>query len=151
VEQAVEEVCGCEVTPFFDAYVRGAAALDYNRYLALDGLRASVTWAPSVNNGEPERDLRIYGGEASDGSLRLVISNPASAWGRAGLHSRDRLVSLGGTTVSTWSELRARLVQLRMGDTVRVEVERPTGRYAATVVVAGFERPTVRIERVEQP
>jgi len=151
VEQAVEEVCGCDVTPFFDAYVRGAAPLDYNRYLALDGLRAAVTWAPAVNNGEPERDLRIYGWEANDGSLRLVISNPASAWGRAGLHSRDRLISLNGTTVNTWSDLRAQLLRLQMGDTVRVEVERPGGRYAANVVVAGFERPTVRIERREQP
>jgi len=151
VEQAVEEVCGCDVTPFFDAYVRGAAPLDYNRYLALAGLRAAVTWAPAVNNGEPERDLRISGWEAKDGTLRLVISNPASAWGRAGLHSRDRLISLNGTTVNTWSDLRAQLLRLQMGDTVRVEVERPTGRYAANVVVAGFERPTVRIERREQP
>ncbi|HVS24366.1 MAG TPA: hypothetical protein VMU03_11625, partial [Gammaproteobacteria bacterium] len=153
VEQAVEEVCGCDVTPFFDAYVRGAAALDYNRYLALNGLRASVTWAPAVINGEPDRDLRIWGWEPGDGSLRLVISNPASAWGRAGLHSRDRLISMDGATVTTWSELRTRLVGLRMGDTTRVEVERPApvGRYVANVVVAGFERPTVRIERIEQP
>ena len=153
VEQAVEDVCGCDVTPFFDAYVRGAAALDYNRYLALNGLRASVTWAPAVNNGEPDRDLRIFGWEPGDGSVRIVISNPASIWGRAGLHSRDRLVSMDGTAVTTWSEMRARLMRLRMGDTVRVEVERPgpAGRYVATVVVAGFERPTVRIERIERP
>lgn len=151
VEQAVEEVCGCEATPFFDAYVRGAAVLDYNRYLAPEGLHASVTWAPAVSNGEPERDLRIWGWEPGDGSLRLVVSNPASAWGRAGLHSRDRLVSLNGTTVKTWNELRAQLVRLQIGDTVRVEVERPTGRSVASVVVAGFERPTVRIERMGQP
>ena len=151
VEQAVEEVGGCEVTPLFDAHVRNAAPLDYNRYLALQGLRASVTWAPAVNNGEPERDLRIYGWEPGEGSLRLVISNPASVWGRAGLHSRDRLISINGTAVHTWPELRAQLVRLRMGDTVSVEVERPAGRYVANVVVAGFERPTVRIERVEQP
>ena len=153
VEQAVEDVCGCDVTPFFDAYVRNAGPLDYNRYLALNGLRASVTWAPAVNNGEPERDLRIFGWEPGDGTVRIVISNPASAWGRAGLHSRDRLISMDGTPVNTWPELRAQLLRLRIGDTTRVEVERPTpaGRYVATVVVAGFERPTVRIERIEQP
>ena len=153
VEQAVEDVCGCDVTPFFDAYVRNAAPLDYNRYLALKGQRASVTWAPAINNGEPERDLRIYGWEPDDGSLRLVISNPASIWGRAGLHSRDRLISMNGTAVNTWSELRGRLAALRMGDTVRVEVERPApaGRFVANVVVAGFDRPTVRIERIGQP
>ena len=153
VEQAVEEVCGCDVTPFFDAYVRNAAPLDYNRYLALKGLRASVSWAPAVNNGAPDRDLRIYGWEPGDGSVRIIITSPASVWGRAGLHSRDRLISIDGTAVTTWSELRARLVRLRIGDTVRVEVERPApvGRYVANVVVAGFERPTVRIESIEQP
>jgi predicted metalloprotease with PDZ domain len=146
IERAVEATCGCDVTPFFDAYVRGATALDYNRYLASMGWRASVRWAPAVYNGEPERDLRLFGWEPGDGSLRLVLSHPASIWGRAGLHSRDRLVAMDGSPVTTWSELRARLQRLRMGDTVRVEVERPTGRFATSVVVAGFERPSVRIE-----
>jgi S1-C subfamily serine protease len=75
----------------------------------------------------------------------LVISNPASIWGTAGLHSRDRLVSMDGSPVNTWPELRGRLQRLRMGDTVRVEVQRPSGPYSATVVVAGFQRPSVRI------
>ena len=146
IERAVEETCNCDVTPFFDAHVRGAATLDYNRYLGLVGLRASVSWAPAVYNGEPERDLRIFGYEPGDGTLRLVISNPASIWGRAGLHSRDRLVSMDGSPAGTWPELRGRLQRLRMGDTVRIEVQRPSGPYTATVVVAGFQRPSVSIE-----
>jgi S1-C subfamily serine protease len=56
-------------------------------------------------------------------------------------------VSLNGAPVRTWSELRAKLQALRLGDTVRVQVQRSTP-FAATVVVAGFERPTVRIERL---
>jgi predicted metalloprotease with PDZ domain len=151
IERAVEETCGCDVTPFFDAHVRGAAALDYHRYLGLMGLRARVSWAPAAYNGEPERDLRIFGYEPGDGSLRLVISNPASIWARAGLHSRDRLVSMDGAPVGTWPELRGRLQRLRMGDTVRVAVQRPSGPFTATVVVAGFQRPSVRIEGVLQP
>src|SRR6267143_3230224 len=59
IERAVETVCGCDVTPFFDAYVRNAGAIDFDRYLGLIGLRTRVTWAPAVNNGAPERDLRI--------------------------------------------------------------------------------------------
>lgn len=148
VERAVEDTCGCDVTSFFEAHVRGARVLDYNRYLALLGLRATVSWAPAVSNGQPERDLRVFGFEPGDGSLRLVISNPASAWGRAGLHSRDRLVSMDGSPVGTWPELRGRLQRLRLGDSVRMEVERPSGRYATTVVVTGLERPTVRIDGI---
>jgi len=149
IERAVETVCGCDVTPFFDAYVRNAGAIDFDRYLGLIGLRTRVTWAPAVNNGAPERDLRIYGWESDrDSSVRLIVNNAASIWGRAGLHSRDQLVAMNGAPVRTWSELRAKLQSLRLGDTVRVQVRRPSGRFEASVVVAGFERATVRIERL---
>ncbi len=153
VERAVEDVCGCDVTPFFEAYVRGAAPLDYNRYLGVIGLRASVTSAPAVYNGEPERDLRIFGWEPGDGGVRLVISHPASIWAKAGLHSGDRLVSMDGTPVTTWADLRARLQRLRLGDSVRIEVQRPppVGPFAATIIVSGFERPAVRIEGTANP
>jgi len=148
IEQAVENVCSCDVTPFFNAHVRGAAPIDFDRYLGLIGLKTRVTWGPAVYNGEPERDLRVWGWESErDHTLRLVISNPASAWGRAGLHSRDRLVSLNGVALSTWLELRAKLQSLRIGDTVHVQVQRAQP-FDATVIVAGFERPTVRIERL---
>ena len=148
IEQAVESVCGCDVTPFFDAHVRRGAAIDFDRYLALIGMKTSVASGPATYNGEAERDLRVYGFEsARDSSLRLVIGNPASIWGRAGLHSRDRLVSLNGATLRTWSELRAKVQGLRMGDTVHVRVQRAQP-FDATVVVTGFDRATVKIERL---
>src|SRR5216117_1606566 len=128
IEQTVEAVCGCDVTPFFDAHVPGAAPVDFNRYLALIGLTAHVTTGPAVFNGEPERDLRIWGWEPQvERGVRLVISDPSSAWGRAGLHSRDQLVALNGVAVATWPELRAKLQSLHLGDTVRVQVRRPAG------------------------
>ncbi|HYX82301.1 MAG TPA: PDZ domain-containing protein [Gemmatimonadales bacterium] len=147
IEQAVESVCGCDVTPFFDAHVRGAQAIDFDRYLALAGLRTQVSSGPALSNGERERDLRLWGFER-DSTVRLVINNPASSWGKAGLHSRDRLVSMNGMPVKTWSDLRATLQATRIGDTVRVEVARASGPFVATVVVAGFERPIVRLERL---
>lgn len=147
IERAVETVCGCDVTPLFDAYVRDAGSLDFNRYLALIGLTTRVASAPAVWNGEPERDLRIFGWEPpGEGGVRLIITHPGSTWGRAGLHSGDRLMSVDGTPVATWPELRARLQRLRIGDTIRIEVRRPTGPFPARVTVSGFERPTVRIE-----
>ena len=149
IDQAVESVCGCDVTPFFDAHVRGARAIDFDRYLALAGLKTQVSMGPAVYNGERERDLRMWGWQsASDSVLRIVINNPTSIWGRAGLHSRDRLVSLNGTPVRTWAELRAKLQAVRMGDTTRVEVARQSGPFVAAVVVSGFERPTARLERL---
>lgn len=151
IEHAVESVCDCDVTPFFDAHVRGAAALDFDRYLALAGFTTQVTRAPATSNGGPERDLRMWGYQSErDSILRIVINNPASIWGRAGLHSRDRLISLNGAAVRTWAELRAKLQAVRMGDTLRVAVARQSGGdpFVATVVVSGFDRPTVRLERL---
>src|SRR3989441_8588388 len=127
IEQAVESVCSCDVTPFFDAYVRNAHVLDFDRYLGLIGLKTRVSWGAAVSSGVPERDLRMYGFEPAppDSGLRLIVTNPASTWGRAGLHSRDQLVSIDGTPVATWSDFRARMQRLRLGDTVRVQVRRP--------------------------
>ena len=147
VEAAVESVCGCDVTPFVEAHVRGGGQpVDFNRYLALVGLEARVTPVPAVWEGRPERDLRIFGWEPpGEGGVRLIITDPGSIWGRAGLHTGDRLVSVNDSAVTTWPALRARLVATRLGDTVRLEVSRPGGPYRATVVVSGFERPDVRI------
>jgi predicted metalloprotease with PDZ domain len=152
IEHAVGTVCGCDVTPFFDAHVRGGTPIDYNRYLALASLEARVTWAPAVWNGEPERDLRIWGWEPEgQRGVRLVISNPTSIWARAGLNSGDRLVRVNGTPTATWPELRAQLQRLRLGDTVTVDVERDSGPFTATVVVAGFDRPSVRVAAIGVP
>ena len=147
IEQAVETVCTCSVIPFFDAHVRGAGAIDFDRYLGLIGLKTTVTSAAAVYNGEPERDLRMFGYEPEgDSGVKLIVSNPASIWGRAGLHSRDRLERIDGASVKTWPELRTKLQGLRMGDSVRVEVRRPAGPFATTVRVTGFDRATVRLE-----
>lgn len=146
IEAAVEAVCGCDVTPFFDAHVRGAQVVDVGRYLRLGGFAMRVDSGPAVRDGEAERDLRIWGWEPpGEGGVRIVISTPASIWGRAGLHSGDRLARLDGAPVATWPELRARLQRLRVGDTIRVEVQRPSGPFEAQVVVTGFARTTVRL------
>ena len=153
VERAVEDVCGCDVTPIFDAHVRGGTAINFDRYLALIGLKATVTMTPAVNpDGRPTVDLRAYAVDYGEGSPpRLVITNPESAWGRAGLHSGDRLRAVNGTPVNRWRDFRAALARLRIGDTLRVEVERSTGRFTATVIGSGIERPVVRIMEIAGP
>jgi len=79
---------------------------------------------------------------------RLIITNPSSAWGRAGLHTHDRLLRVNGVRVATPNDFRAALSRLRSGDTVRVDVGRATGPFTATVVMAPFDRPSVRIEEL---
>ena len=149
VEHVVEDVCGCDVTPFFDAHVRGAAPIDFDKYLRLAGLNVRITWVRAERENEPVPDLRLFSWmPASDTVPHLIISTPSSAWGRAGLHTQDRLIRLNGARMRTQNELRSALARLRVGDTVRVEVARPTGPFAATIIMRPFDQPSVRIEEV---
>ena len=153
IEKTVEDVCRCDVTSLFDAHVRGGGRpIDVDRYLAMLGWRSEVDWLPAMWQNQPERDLRIWGWEpAGEEGVRLILTNPGSAWGRAGLHSRDRLVSVNGKPVRTWPEFRVLLTQSRVGDTLAFEVRRAAGPFRTTVTVTGYDRPRVRLVNISNP
>lgn len=44
IDNTVVELCGCSVTSLFDAYVRGAGPIAFNRYLDLAGLHMEAVW-----------------------------------------------------------------------------------------------------------
>jgi predicted metalloprotease with PDZ domain len=146
----VAEVCGCTVREFFDRYVRGASPIDFDRYLALIGLRSRVSWAPALGaDGRPEPDLRVFGWlPEGERAIRLRLWNPTSIWIRAGLHTGDRIVTVNGEPLAGMADFRRLFGSLRIGDTVRVEVARASGAFSATVVVAGYDWPVVRLEEL---
>jgi len=150
IERTVGAVCGCSVSPFFATYVRGAALLDFNRYLALAGMRARVTWTPALgSDGRPAPDTRVRGWlPPGEPHLSLLLSQPHGAWSRAGLHTGDRLLSVNGAAVGSVAEFRAILGRLQLGDTLRVEVQRPAGPWRTSVIVGGYDRPTVSLEEL---
>jgi predicted metalloprotease with PDZ domain len=149
VERAVSEVCGCNVAPIFETYVRGAAPIDFDRYLALIGLRTRVS-ADTVRgtDGRAAVDLRIYAVDRESAPPRVVITHPQSSWARAGLRTGDELVRVNGASVRSWREMRPVLGRLQIGDTVHLEIRRPTGTLRVSAVGSGFKRPVVRIEEV---
>jgi predicted metalloprotease with PDZ domain len=150
IEAVVADVCGCSTKGFFDTYVRNAGQVDVDRYLRVIGLRARVSWDPALgSDGQPLPDRRVFAWSPPDQrELSLLITDPSSAWGRAGLHTGDRVVAIDGVAVSTWPEFRSAVTRVRVGDTVRVEVRRPTGAWSTNVIVTGFTRPRVRIEEI---
>ena len=148
IERAIVDVCACSVRPIFEAHVRGAGPVDLDRYFRLVGWRARITW-DSVRNAQNELspDLRLFSWQPDgEQGVALLITNPASAWGRAGLHTGDRVVSINGQPIASPRELRAALGQARIGDSVTVQVRRPNGPFRATVPVVGFTYPRVRLE-----
>jgi predicted metalloprotease with PDZ domain len=150
IEQAIHEACGCDSHSFFEAHVRGAQPLDFDYYLRMIGMRAQVSWSPALgSDGKPQPDIRLsaFNG-ADDPVLRIHLSNPASVWGRAGLHTGDQLVSLNGQPVTTATDFRSRLGKLHVGDTARVEVMRNGVVSQKSVLIKGYDRPTVKIVEV---
>ncbi len=152
IERAVHDTCGCDAHTFFEAHVRGTQPLGFDRYLRAIGLRMHVSWAPAVNNdGTPAADLRIFALARPEGSApRLRLTNPASAWGRAGLHTGDRLISVDGQRVATPADFRVWLGKLHIGDTTRVEVGRNGRTLTISIAVSGYDRPTVRLEEIPE-
>jgi len=150
IERAVHEVCACDAHSFFESYVRGAHPVDFDHYLRMIGLHTHVSWSPALSNdGKPAPDLRIFAFiPDGDSTLRLRLTDPASAWGRAGLHTGDHLVSLDGHPVATTTDFRSWLGNLHVGDTARVEVVRDGVVSRSAVLVNGYDRPTVRIDEI---
>lgn len=100
-----------------------------------------------MRDGQTEPDLRVRAWNARpDSALRIIIANPESVWGRAGLHSRDLLLSVNGAP-RTWPEFRQIVGRARIGDTVRFVVQAPNAlQRTVTVIVSGYDRPVVQIE-----
>jgi predicted metalloprotease with PDZ domain len=148
VERAVSDACACDTHQFFETYALSARALDFNRWLAVDGLRSSLAWTPALGrDGTPAPDLRVSAYQvAGEDRPRLRVWFPATAWGRAGLHTGDRLLSWNGVAVNDVQQFSAGLGQLHIGDKVRLVVARDAGTFETTVEIVGYERPVVTIE-----
>ena len=146
VERTVHDVCGCDVHAFFEQYVRGTSRIDFAKYLPLAGLRIETQRVPAAYSGQPVADLRLWSWvQPSDSLLYVLIESPETLWGRAGLHSGDRLVSVNGTAVATQQDFRTFMRRLRLGDTVHFEIARPSVRKSVTVVVTGYDQVVARV------
>ena len=151
IERAVADACTCVAKPFFDAHVRGAQPVDFNRYLALIGLHAEITSEPVMREGQPVPDQRLWGwNPPGDSLMSLLINNPTTVWGKAGLHSGERVITVNGITVRTWPELRQILAGTQIGDNVHfvVKSRRALEPRTVTVKVTGYNRPVVQLEEI---
>ena len=149
IENAMKQVCVCEMREFFKDHIYGAKQIDFNHYLGFIGLRAEVTWSPAIDaGGKPVVDLRI-GPLSTEGELKLRITNPTSTWGKAGLHTGDKLLSVDGTPVSNWSDFREWLRKIKIGDTGRLVIVRDGVTKTLEVPFRVFDVPRVRLVELD--
>jgi predicted metalloprotease with PDZ domain len=150
VEQAVSDAGGgAAVHAFFDRYVYQGKALDFDPYLRLLGLRLQLTWQPAVDDkGLPVADTRIYIWQPPGDSLfHLMLTDPRSCWGRAGLHTGDAVVAVNGHVISERTSFYTAIRALHSGDTVTLSL-RASGPAAngdglrrVVVPVRGYQQP----------
>jgi len=150
IRTAAEEVCRCDTANLFETSVFHAGAIDFDHYLGTIGLRSRITREPSLDqNGSPLRDVRMFAyTRPGEDSLRLVITDPGNAWGRAGLHTNDVLLTLNGAQVGNWPALRAAMAGFALGDTVSLRIHRAGEDRVIAVPVVGYDHPVVHLESV---
>jgi predicted metalloprotease with PDZ domain len=149
VERLAGSVCGCNVTAFFDSYVRGAAHIDFNRYLQFLGLRMEVTWLKSMPDGTALDDRFPFAWMApGETAPRLQLITGSGAWGRAGVHTGDQLLKFNGSPVTSAASLEKLLEALHIGDTFRIEVRHDGTVKQAAVTVGSREFPVVKIREL---
>jgi predicted metalloprotease with PDZ domain len=148
VQRAADDVCACSTAAIFDRYVFNAGAIDFNRYLEPLGLRADVAWKPAVgSDGRPQPDVRVWGWAEGD-TMRLRVSDPNSVWAKAGLHTGDRIISVNGSAVRSWPELRTVFRNLAIGDSVLMVVQRGANQSIHRLTIAGYQSPRAVIRPI---
>ena len=151
IENAVAQVCGCEIHSFFQDYIYGAKQIDFDHYLGLIGVRVQLGSMPAVGrDGAPAADVRIgpMSGEPTAGGLKIRITNPHSAWARAGLHTGDVMASINGAPVATWNDLRQWLQTAKIGDVARVVIVRDGSTRQVEVPVTGYNIATAQLSEL---
>jgi predicted metalloprotease with PDZ domain len=146
VENAIAKTCNCAVHDFFAQHIYGSKAPELNKYLKLIGLQSQIVWKNLLtDSGRPAADLRVYAWVNAAGKLLLGISNPNSAWGKAGLHTNDEIQKINNKPISAQREFFNWIGKQKMGDTVMLQIKRPAGTRSIKVVITGYQSATVRI------
>lgn len=152
VEQAVTEVCACNVHQFFEDHVRGNKVIDFKKHLKPLGLTAEVKWKDARNNdGELSPDLRIFPWQdPGDKLVTITVIDPASCWVKAGLHTGDKIVAVNGARPKNDNEVRQLIRKMKIGESLLINVQRPTGMLRAKVIITGYKQPEVLIQEIAE-
>jgi len=153
IETTTRTVCHCDVHQFFVDYVFGKTQINFNKYLELIGLQVTAEWKNALSaDGKIAPDVRVYSWQPiHESNIRLGISNPANCWTRAGLHTGDILRSVNGTVIKSSMDFRTILRQVKFGDTLVVEVQRPQENFKTTVVIDGYQQPEIHLVELTHP
>jgi predicted metalloprotease with PDZ domain len=135
----------------FATQVSGTGPIDLGPAMARVGYRIVIDTIPSVDtDGNPVPDTRLNV-VAGDSVVTLAITYESGVWSKAGLRTGDRLASLNGVRVASFSDFVAQLRRFRIGDKVAVDVERAGKPRHFDVAIEGFNRPRALLVAAQRP
>jgi predicted metalloprotease with PDZ domain len=156
LRRIASEVCGCDMRQFFARYVAGGATLPVEKLAQRLGWSLVVERAEATDtSGRPLPDHRVsiisYGGLGSAGGavggpLKISVTDPTSAWGRAGLITGDTLVAIDEVEIHSPADFTSAVARLTIGDSTAIRYRRGGEPRSAVVRVGGYERVRVRLE-----
>jgi predicted metalloprotease with PDZ domain len=153
IEQAVQDICGGGlVHPFFQKYIYEGKALDFNSWLPLIGLQLQLSWQPAADEkGKPLPDTRVYIWQpVGDTVFRLGMTHPGGCWVKAGLHTGDTVSAMNGAPIKNRQDFNQALHRFQIGDTIIVQVRRPTGIRYVPVSITGYLAPVVHLRVIRR-
>ena len=152
IEQAVKEICNCEIHSFFRDHIYNAKPVNFDQYLNFIGKKVHIVWKPAQdNNGRPLPDYRMYlASRTGENNFTIIITNPESCWAKAGLHTGDKVVTINNMPVTDIQSYRMLQRSLQVGDTVEFEISRNSQIKKVTVTVQGYNVPAATITSLEK-
>lgn len=142
-QHVAEEFAGSSLNEFFNDYVHGTKALDWERMLGYAGLEL----VPRNN----ERRAWLGAGTADSYDrtrvTRVIIGSPAYD---AGLNVGDEVLALNGHRVRT-ADLQARIAELKAGEKVKLSIFRNDRLRELEVTLRLQTVPPYKISKVEKP
>lgn len=151
IEEIVSSISGADVHPFFVDHVYGNKEIDLNKYIRLAGFEFDLGWRDAIDReGRPAADLRIYTLDTDDESIvRLAITDPGGIWGNAGVHTGDRLTAMNGVPIQRRDDFWRLIRKVQLGDTVKLQLLRPSGHWQTTVVVGTYKQAVIRLRQLD--
>ena len=122
IEQRVVQVAGAEVE---------RTAADW------------LVFAPEVDlDPAPKLGILFKPGQGAAGSAGLTVQgfSPHGKAEAAGLRKGDRVIAVEGRPVAEVGDIRASLLDKKVGDTVRVRVRRDNGEHTLTVPLSSLRQ-----------
>ena len=116
------------------------------------GLHFTMSWKNVLDsNGRQIPDLRVYAWQRpNEKTVTLGITDPGSCWGKAGLHTGDKIIAINKKSIQSREDFWQAIRTSHIGDNLFMELETVSGPKQITVVVSGYQQPEIHIEQIRE-